>query len=296
MKYTIRLLFIAWAMTGSIILSGQGVPVVRLNHISFVLRSHDLSALNTSPFIKDSLTAFQIRMDIGDDGETPVSTFILGKSVYLELFGAPDNVANRGFLTLALSVDSTGELEKLKNYLNGEYLTPTNTMTRDMDSIKVPWFDRLFLIDTSLLRSGSMSQLHFWFWLMEYRPEYFEYKKFRITDSKLTRESYLEAYSDARKNKIIKRFSGIVMRLNEDETGFITRFFKKMGYLQTGDYEYMAPDSFSFLIKDRPVGEENSLESISFETTGYFQNRMIVQVSENIFVVLEGNEGRITFE
>ena len=129
-----------------------------------------------------------------------------------------------------------------------------------------------------------------------YKTEYFEYNNITIDNDKLTRENYLEKYASERKNKIVRRFSGIVMKLNPDEKEYITKYFEKIAYIKINGNEYLSPDNFKFLIKDRNSGDQNSIESIRFETSKSLLSKKTVEISDNIVIVIEGDEGQIIFK
>lgn len=272
---------------------GQEIPEVNLNHLTIVLEFHDLKAMKESSFVKDTLVAFETRIARADSQTTWTVTYLFGQSNYLELFDASSDDPNLGFLTIVFSVDKIGELNKLKSFLGNTYQTGISGRERSLDGVKVPWYDALTVIDTTIIDSTFLAQAHFWFWIMGYKAEYFEYNKYTIDNNELTRENYLEKYASERKNKIVKRFSSIVMKLNPDEKEYLTKFFDIIDYERLNGNEYMSPDNFKFLIKDRHPGDQNSIESIRFETSKNFLNKKIVKISDNITITIEGNEGQI---
>ena len=264
----------------------QEIPELKFNHLSFVLEHQDLKAFRKSSFVNDTLAAIDT---------TSTATFIFGHSNYLEFFETSEDDPILGFLTIVLSVDKIGGLYELKNFLDNTYQTEIGGRERNLDSVKIPWYDALVVNDTTIIDSTFLAQAHFWFWVMNYKTEYFEYNNYTIENNELTRENYLEKYALERKNKIVKRFSGIVMKLNPNEKEYLTKFFNIIGYKKLNADEYMSPDNFKFLIKDRHSGEQNSLESINFETSKYFLSKKIVKITDNIIITIEGNEGQILF-
>jgi len=169
-------------------------------------------------------------------------------------------------------------------------------MTITVDSITIPWFDVLIVNDFSLMDSTFMAQLHFWFWIMEYRTEYFEHRNFTIVNNELTRENYLAKHELERKNKLLKNFSGLVIKLNPGEKRYLKKFFTSIGYEMLNDNEYRAPDHFTFLLKNRDPGDHNSIESIRFETSENFSGTRTIKISDHVIITIEGNRGQIYFE
>lgn len=280
----------------SIHLYSQEIPEVKVNHFNFVLEFDDLKALRESSFIRDTFAACETRIAKINDQDTAYTAYLFGQSNYFELFDASVDDPNLGFCAIGFSVDKIGEIDTLSNILSKSFFPGKNSMTRTIDSITIPWFDVLVVNDFSLMDSSFMAQMHFWFWIMEYRKEYFEYNHYTIIDDELTRENYLGKYAVERKNKIVKNFSGLVLKLNPGEKEYLTKFFNSIGYEKLNENEYRSHDNFRFLIKNRNRGDHNSIESIQFETTENFLNKRIIKVSDHVIITLEGSEGQISFQ
>ena len=275
---------------------GQDIPEVRFNHLSITIASKDLRALQESHFLKDSLAAFETRTTKVDGQSSYTATYLYGQSNYLEFFESSEDNSYLGFSTIVFSIDRIGGLNILKSALTKSSFKGTiNGRERQFDGIKIPWYDALGINDTTLIDSAYLAQTHFWLWVMEYKTDYFEYNNFKIDDSELTVENYLEQYTAERKNKIVKRFSGIVMKLNVNEKEFITRFFDIINYRKLNENEYLSPDNFKYLIRDRHADDQFAVGSIMFETSRNFSSRKTVKISENIEVVIVGDEGQIFF-
>jgi hypothetical protein len=275
---------------------GQEIPELKFNHLSFSLEYLDLKAFRESSFVIDTLAVIDTIITKVDSQATSTATFIFGHSNYLEFFETSEDDPNLGFLTLVLSVDKINGIYELKSFLDNTYQTGIRSYERNLDSVKIPWYNALTVIDTTIINSTFVAQAHFWFWVMNYKTEYFEYNNYTIENNELTRENYLAKYASKRKNKIVKRFSGIVMKLNPAEKEYLTKFFNIMDYKKLNADEYMSPDNFKFLIKERHSGDQNSLESIIFETSKNFLSKKIVEITDNIIITVEGSIGQILFK
>lgn len=265
---------------------GQEMPEIQFNHLYYTLEPMDLKAIRESSFVNDTLAACLTRTD-------STATYLFGPSSYLELFQTSGNDALLGFSGIAFSVDKIGKLSTLKSILDRTYKTTTiGTRKRDLDGEKVPWFDMLGIV----LDSTFHAQSRVWFWIMEYKVEYFKHNKYTISDSQLTRENYLEKYASQRANKILKRFSGVVMKLNSSEKEYITNFFESIEYKKNNENHFVTPDNFRFLIKDRLPGDRKAIESIEFETSTNFSEKKTIKLSANVFVTLDGNNGKLVFK
>ena len=291
MAIIITILFV-----GCIDVYGQEIPPVKFNHLYFVLKPNDFKALQESVFIKDSLAVFETRTTKTDSQTTWTGTYLYGHDNYLEFFKAYGDDPNLGFLGIGFSVDKIGELNILRNHLDSYYNTGIQARERAFDSVKIPWFDALTVLDTTLLDSAFMAQLHFWFWIMEYKKEYFDFHNYVIDNNQLTRENYLEKFAIERKNKMVKRFSGVVMKLNSQEKEYLTKFFNQINYEKLNENEFMSPDKFEFTIKNRDPGDHNSVELIKFETSKEFAGKKLIKISEDITITIEANKGQILFK
>lgn len=287
-KTSIFLLFICISL---IDVQGQEIPEVKFNHLYFVLEPEDLKAIRESGFVNDTLAACETRTTRADNQSTWTGTYLFGESNYLEFFETSGDNSYLGYLGIGFSVDKAGELKKLKSSLDNIYNTGMAGRERNLDSVNIPWFDALFIIDSVFL-----SQSHFGFWIMEYKTEYFVYNNYIIDNDKLTRENYLKKYSSERRNKIVKRFSGIIMKLSIYEKEYIIKFFDNIDYERINENEYLSPDNFRFVIKDRCSGDQQTIESIIFETTNELHGEKNVKISDNISITIQRKEGHITFK
>ena len=274
---------------------GQEIPILKLNHISVTVKYEDLQAFRESSFVNDTLGVLETRTTNAGN-LTTTTNFLYGISNYIELFETSENDPNLGFLTLVFSVDKINGLKEVDSFLDNTYQTGTSVRERNLDGVNVPWYNAMNVIDYSIIDSTYLSQAHFWFWIMEYRAEYFEYNDYSIENNELTRENYLAKHGPERENKIVKSFSGIVMKLNAAERVYLTKFFNIIGYNRVSDDEYMSPDNFMFTIKERQPGDQNSVESLIFETSGEFSGEKAVKISDNITIKIKGKHGQIIFK
>jgi len=272
---------------------GQQATDVKFNHLSYTLEYKDFKALMESSFVKDTLGVFETVTNNIDSLSTISKCFLFGQSNYLELFETSEDDSNLGFLTIALGVDKINGIQELKKVLDKSYLTMIRTNTKDYDDLKVPWFDALNVIDTSIIKLNSafMTQSYFWFWIMGYKKEYFEYNGYTIENDELTRENYLEKFSEVRANRIIKNFTGLGIKLNKDEKNYLTGFLKYIGSNKLSDNEYLLYDNFRFLISERQPGDQYTLKFIEFETSKEFIEKEVIKLSDHVTVSIQGNKG-----
>ena len=268
---------------------GQEIPRIKFNHLYLVIDTKDLSAINNSDFIKNELAAFEIRTTNANDSESWTGTYLYGNENCFELFDSVGFLP-KGSSGIGFSVDHIGELTTLKESLDKKYITEIFEKKRNVDGHKIPWFDEL-TIDDSTFNSDS----RFGFWIMEYKKEYFDYKKYPYKNNTLTKEDYLKEKEVNRKNKILKRFSGVVMKLKTNEKEFLLAYFKNINYVKINENEYLSPDNFRFLIKDRALNDNNTIESLEFETTKKIGPKTI-KVSANVSIIIDGKKGLFVFK
>lgn len=267
----------------------QNIPKVKFNHLYFVINTDDLLAIRKSDFIKNKLTSIETRTTKANNGESWTGTYLYGSENYFEVFDSvgfqPKGTSGFGF-----SVDHIGELNMLKEHLDKNYKTSLFNRERDFDGKKIPWFDGLS-IDDSAFNSKSL----FGFWVMEYRRDYFDYQKYPYKENQLTRENYLKDRAADRKEKILKRFCGVVMKLNVDEKRFLIEYFNNIKYVRLNENEYLSPDNFSFLLKNRASNDNNTIESLAFETTKKV-DKQTIKVSDNVSIFIDGDRGHFIFK
>lgn len=270
---------------------GQEIPIVKFNHLSFVLESNDLKAISESRFLSEEFIACETRKAEAESPSPRTTLYLYGPSCYLELFEAAGDEASPGVSVLAFSLDRMGELNVLKNIIDKTRKTLVVSRQRDVNGVKVAWFDALFIIDPRL---ENPSRFHFW--VMEYKPEYFEHSHYTIINNELTRENYLRKYAPERKNKIVERLSGVTMKLKPTEKECLTEFFKLLKFKRPNENEFLLPDDFRFFLEDRPSGDLKTLASVEFETSKSIAKQETVRISDHVFLFREGHRARLIFK
>ena len=268
--------------------SAQNVPVY-FNHVFLTFDSADISAIRNSDFIKNEFAGFSTKTTVADSGRKWTGSYIHGIDSYFEMFGPSDVDDSIGVSGIGFSVDIAGDMSKLDSQLKKDYKTVKELNHRKMDDKMIPWFTSLRIDD-----SAYFSNSHIYFWVMEYTHEYFDYNHFDNRNDTFSRIAYLKKYDDERKNKILKKFTGIVLNVTPQEKAFMTKFLSACGYTRKDDSTFISPDNFSFQFKDRTTESRYSINSLQFETNGT-QDKTIA-ISKNIRIALHGDKGLIVFE
>ena len=267
---------------------GQKFPLVNFNHLYAVIDSADLRALQKSGFIKNKFAALVIRTTKADNAETWTGTYLEGLDNYLELFDVSvgDPLGNAG---IGFSVDKIGEIYQLDSVLSKNFTTEKEQRVKQYDDRKIPWFTSLRIKD-SVFDSFS----HISFWVMEYKPEYFDYNHWKHEDNKLTRTTYLSQYEDQRRNKILKRFTGVTLHVTDKERQVISDFLINCGYHKLNKSSYSSPENFIIHFIDRNINDRYAMASIKFETN--IPLTYNIKISENIEIRIKNSAGKIIFK
>jgi hypothetical protein len=267
---------------------GQKLPLVNFNHFYTVIDSTDLHALQRSTFIKNKFAALITRTTKTGNSETWTGTYFEGLDNYLELFDVSvgDPLGNAG---LAFSVDRIGEINQLDTVLSRNFTTEKRLQEKQYDNKKVPWYTALGIKDSVFDLLSHIS-----FWVMEYRPEYFDYNHWKYEDNNLTRTTYLSQYEDERRNKILKRFTGITLHATDKEREIISGFLLNCGYQKMNDSSFASPEHFVIHFIHRNPDDRYAMASIEFETNMPLTDT--IKISENIEVQVRNTAGKITFK
>lgn len=150
-----------------------------------------------------------------------------GTENYIELF---DTVSlnmrfSEGMSGIAFSADKIGDLGRLGESLNKVYDIRFGGREREFNGEIILWFSSLHIIDSTFF-----ANTRFGFWIMEYKKQYFDHMDYSYTDNLLTKEAYLNDKEPYRSNKIVRRFSGVVMKLSKFEQEYLSKFFDNICY------------------------------------------------------------------
>jgi hypothetical protein len=269
--------------------NGQKLPQVNFNHFYLVIDSSDISAIQKSEFIKNKFASLILRTTKGDSVTTWTGIYLFGLDNYFEIFDSNGIGEPPGNAGIGLSVDGIGEINQLDTFLAKKYKTETTLRVRQLDREKIPWFNELDIIDSSFF-----SQSHIFLWVMEYRPEYFDYNHWKYNNNKLMRATCLDQYAEERKDKILKRFTGITLRTTTKEKIFLSNFLLNCGYKQIDQTSFASPDNFVFHFINRNKNEHYSVAYVEFKSK--LSRNGTEKISDNIQIVFHNTTGKIFFK
>lgn len=267
---------------------GQKLPQVNFNHFYLVLDSSDLSAIQKSGFIKNKFAATVTRTAKGN-GKIWTGSYLFGLDNYFEIFDSSGSGEPLGNTGIGLSVDGIGELNQLNNVLTKKYKTEISLLEREFDDKKIPWFNGLSIDD-----SDFFSKTHISLWIMEYKPEYFSYNHWAYKDNKLTRTVYLSQYNNERKDKILKRFTGITFKATEQEKIFFSNFLLNCGYKKLDENSFASSENFMIHFISRNKNDQYAVASVKFESN--ISREGTEKISDNIQIEFHNNTGKIIFK
>ena len=267
----------------------QTLPKVNFNHFYLVIDSADLVAIKNSDFIKNKFAGMVTKTTKADSAATWTGTYLFGLDNYFEIFdssgvGEPTGIAGIGF-----SVDGIGEIQQLDTILSKKYKIETRVREKQFDDKKVPWSTLLDIDD-----SAFNMQTHIYWWVMEYKPEYYDYNHWKYTNNQLTRATYLSQYAAERKNKIFKRFTGITLNTTSQEKDMLAGFLLNCGYKKIDDDSFVSPENFIIHFLDRKKSDRYAIASVSFETNE--PHNGTEKITPNIEIEFQDTSGKIVFK
>ena len=276
------------------------MPKVMFNHLFFLMDAKDIEAISNSKFMRDKLVAFHEEDKVIANGVRVKGIYLDGVDNMVEIMDSMaikplrffDSVgfnSTVGRSGLVFSVEKLGELDQLKTILS-KYQFKKYNLNIQENGKKIPWFTKLNAADSMFYR-----QSYVFYMIQEFRKEFYDYKHLPYSGNELTREAFNKDVADKIKDKIIKRFSGVTLKLNYYETNYFTSLFEAFDFRKVGDNRYTSPDGFTYTLKNRLANDIYSIESIEFETNS-IAKKQTVNISDNVFVVVDGKKGYIHFK
>lgn len=268
---------------------GQRLPQVNFNHFYLVIDSSDLSAIKNSAFLKNEFAATITRTTTAENGETWTGTYMQGVNNYFEIFDSSGGGLPLGNAGVALSVDRIGEIKMLNSALAKKYQTEIHLREKQYADKKIPWFTSLGIKDSVF---DSIS--HIEFWIMEYKQEYFDYDHLKVDNKKLTRINYLRPYDKERKNKILKRFTGITFNATEEEQNVFSDFLLSCGFRKINDNSFVSPENFTIHFNRKKADDRYAVAFAEFESN--ISRTDTVKITDNIQVQFKNHTGKLIFK
>lgn len=267
----------------------QTLPKVNFNHFYLVIDSADLVAIKNSDFIKNKFAATVTKTTKADSGVTWTGTYLFGLDNYFEIFDSTGAGEQTGYGGIAFSVDGTGEIQQLDTVLRKKYKTESIVREKQFDDKKVPWFTSLDIDD-----SAFYMQSHIYWWVMEYKQEYYDYNHWKYINNQLTRTTYLSQYAAERKNKIFQKFTGITLNTTIQEKTMLSGFLIDCGYKKIDANSFASPENFIIRLMDRGKDDRTAISSVTFDSNE--TRNGTEKISEHIQIIFNGNSGKIVFE
>jgi hypothetical protein len=219
------------------------IPSLQINHAYLVLDSSDYSALTNSDFVKNEFSGFFTR-STSTNTTSWTGAYIFGDINYLEIFAPSASEHPVGTSAISLGADHIGDLEKVEEILAKNYKTRLELKQRNINDSLVPWFQALYIIDSSFSKISNIS-----FWIMEYKKDYFLFNHLATVGDSVSRRAYLIQHEEKRKNKFLKRFSGIEFYATTPEINFYRLLLSKCGFKKTGRNSFISSEGFTIIFK-----------------------------------------------
>lgn len=161
---------------------------IEFNHLYITLDTETLESIAKSEFISQEFCTIS-RDTVKTDTEIWTGTYLRGKHSYLELFppGGAEGL-REGFSGIGFNSQQAGQIdivrEKLRSSLGSKEILD-DLQVRQTEDGKVPWFHYLSINPSEREAFAS--------WLMEFHPDYLDYKNIEMTSSGcFNRAAYLQ--------------------------------------------------------------------------------------------------------
>lgn len=263
---------------------GQKMPPIIFNHFYLDIDSADILALKQA-VTDDGLATFVTRTTYRKV-DTFTNSYLYGKDNYFEIRGAYDG--SEGFSGLAFGVEKTGSIIIADTLLKKKYQTVRILNEKADGDTVFPWYSALFIVD-----SVFFSQTDVFFWMMEYRSEYFDYYHFPYRQGRITATDFIRQYAVHRKNKDLLRYTAMTLNVTALEKKFYTALFQKFGYKESKENTFKAPGNFVFHFRDKQAEEKYSVTCLEFKTRNKVNKTIFV--SKNIKILMNKGKGKILF-
>lgn len=259
----------------------------QFNHCFLVLDSSDYFKLTNSAFIKNEFSGFFTKNN-STNTTSWTGAYLFGDNNYLEIFAPSASNHHVGSSAIALGTDYSGELRNIQKLLNKDYKIQVELRERKVNDSLIPWFQALYIVD-----SLFFSQSEIEFWIMEYQREYFTYNHWDTNGDSVTRKQYLAQHEEKRKNKYLKRFTGIVFAVNENVVSYYSSLLLKCGFKLAGKNSFISSEGFKINFEFKEPNDTYSIKSIQFATSTPSDRQVLI--SSHIKVNIHGKEGEIIF-
>lgn len=261
------------------------------SHFYFVVDSVTYKNLKENKFITDTLFTSEEGSSKTDQG-TWSGNYLQGKHDYWEVFrqGSLENV-EVGAIGLGHMLHKPGNTSSLQQQWQ--------SLTKD--KIEIHAFTKNKGADTMIIelmnyRDSMMEGGPACFFVMYYHPKLLErsgFSKIYLRDTGVDQRTLNEKwYGPAALNRLYNKTEKIYLRLTPHEFERHMIALKAMGYQQTGKYSFKKEIEIVIDIVPKPV---HRLKEIAFSLSRP-TDKKIFQLSPGIYMMLEGQSGKLVIE
>lgn len=260
----------------------------QFNHCFLVLDSSDYLKLTSSAFINNEFSGFFTKNTITGSASW-TGAYLFGDNNYLEIFAPSASNHQVGNSAIALGTDYTGDLLSIQKVLEKDFKIKVELKERKVNDSLIPWFQALYIVDSSFFSQSNID-----FWIMEYQREYFSFNHWNSHGDSITRKQYLAQHEEKRKNKYLKRFTGITFCVNENVRLFYSSLLLKCGFKQVSNNAFISSEGFKIGFKLKEPTDTYSIKSIQFVTST--PSHREITISNHINIIINDTEGEIIFQ
>jgi len=217
---------------------------IEFNHLYVTLDPDTLESIAQSEFIKQEFCTIS-RDTVKTEAESWTGTYLRGKHSYIELFppGGAEGL-REGFSGLGFNSQQAGQIEIVREQLralSGDKEILSDLQVRETEAGQVPWFHYLSVNPAEREAFAS--------WLMEFHPDYLEYKNIELTrEGCFDRAAYLKTLETS-ETALFDDISEVHLELTSSEQEELALLLRGFGYESSGGGDVTTYHSHGFVIQ-----------------------------------------------
>lgn len=259
----------------------------QFNHCFLVLDSADYLNLVSSGFIRNEFSGFFTKNNSTNTASW-TGAYLFGDNNYLEIFAPSASNHPVGSCAIALGTDNSGELQNIQKVLEKDYKIQIELKQKKVNDSLIPWFQALYIVDSSFFSKSDIE-----FWIMEYQKEYFSFNHWEVNGDSVSRKQYLAQHEEKRKEKYLKRFTGIVFSVNDEVRKFYSSLLLKCEFKQLDNGCFISSEGFKICFEFKESPATYSIKSLLFITSKSTHQQ--ITISSRIKICINDEEGEIIF-
>ena len=261
---------------------GQKGVQIYLNHVFLTVDDNVYSSIINSDFLKEKFANVRTKTTQADSNESWTGTYVSGQNTYIEIFDSGEE-ENRGYSGIGFGVEARGGVDSLYHLIRDSGFDQVEKSIRHLktDTGEIPWF--YYLYSTMEDSSSILST-----WLMEYDPEFMNYKFKDIDPGNTDISRKLYNHESYRESLLLRDIVEFELALNRFDTDKLITELKHYGYRMKQEGESFVGKGPDIQIVIRPKTDTQSgICRIKFSLTDRLNDQKTVPFGEKSRLVLD---------